>query len=346
MLRVVLLAVLLLWSQPLAAQTAKLRALGADPAKVSTSGLSSGAFMAVQYGVAFSASIMGVGVVAGGPYGCAQLASISTCMHGAPSGAASYQKARENDQKHLIDSVDHLRTQRVYLFSGQNDGTVVRSVVDATRDFYLAAGTPAANMQYVKDVPAGHAFIAADFGNACGASQPPYVDQCVDHGAPYDQPKEILTQIYGPMQPRAATLSAAPTAFDQTEFIGDFDRSGLARTGYVYVPTTCASGGGCAVHVVFHGCQQNADKVDDAVYGHVGYNAWADTNRIIVLYPQVGVSALAANPMMCWDWWGETPWLWWSYAYTGPQFATRTGFQLSTVQGMVQRLVAQPLPHP
>src|SRR3954469_7017365 len=38
----------------------------------SISGISSGAFMAVQFGTAWSSVITGVGVVAGGPYWCAK----------------------------------------------------------------------------------------------------------------------------------------------------------------------------------------------------------------------------------------------------------------------------------
>jgi hypothetical protein len=41
MWRVVLLLTLLLWTQPLAAQPAKLPALGADSSRISTSGVSS-----------------------------------------------------------------------------------------------------------------------------------------------------------------------------------------------------------------------------------------------------------------------------------------------------------------
>ena len=37
------------------------------PSETSVSGLSSGAFMAVQYQVAYSGSVVGAGVVAGGP---------------------------------------------------------------------------------------------------------------------------------------------------------------------------------------------------------------------------------------------------------------------------------------
>ncbi|WP_235580933.1 hypothetical protein [Pseudorhodoferax sp. Leaf265] len=36
-----------------------------------------------------------------------------------------------------------------------------------------------------------------------------------------------------------------------------------------------------------------------------GFNRWADTNRLIVLYPQVARSGASPfNPKGCWDWWG------------------------------------------
>jgi poly(3-hydroxybutyrate) depolymerase len=48
-----------------------LPAYGADPA-VTVSGISSGGFMAVQLHVAHSSTVKGAGVLAGGPYYCAQ----------------------------------------------------------------------------------------------------------------------------------------------------------------------------------------------------------------------------------------------------------------------------------
>ena len=49
----------------------RLGSLPVDPAQISVSGISSGAFMANQLHVAHSASLMGAGLVAGGLYGCA-----------------------------------------------------------------------------------------------------------------------------------------------------------------------------------------------------------------------------------------------------------------------------------
>ena len=49
------------------AEGAKLPALNAPITESSISGISSGAYMSVQFGVAWSSVIKGVGVVAGGP---------------------------------------------------------------------------------------------------------------------------------------------------------------------------------------------------------------------------------------------------------------------------------------
>ena len=114
-IRAALLAGALLWAQPAETHPAKLPTLGAAPARISTSGLSSGGFMALQYAVAFSASTMGVGVVAGGPYNCAYvtLGGIAACMEGAPVGTATYDAAVSFSALGQIDPVDRLKLQKV-----------------------------------------------------------------------------------------------------------------------------------------------------------------------------------------------------------------------------------------
>ncbi len=313
--------------------------LGADPAKVSISGLSSGAAMAIQYDVAYSASVMGVGVVAGVPYNCAlvsgpvPLSNLPTCMGGTPSGAASAAAARGLFGFGQIDDPANIARHKVYLFSGTKDEVVKPSAMNAVLEFFRDLQVPETNLLFVGTVPAGHAFISPISGGACGVTAAPFVNQCLMDGVAYDQPRAILTQIYGPLKPKAAVLSSAPTAFDQTEFAPA--SAGMAKTGYVYVPSACAAPGGtkCAVHVVFHGCQQSAKLVGDAVYGKVGYNGWGDSNRIILLYPQVDPQpnpfAPAFNPQGCWDWWGAT----------GPNFQSRSGAQLSAVHAMIERLL-------
>lgn len=321
-----------------AATPRKLPALHADLTRTSVSGLSSGGFMAMQYAVAYSAGTIGAGIVAGGPYACGLtgLTAALACMQGHPSGAGAYDLATWYATYGAIDPVDGIKRQKIYLFHGTKDKIVFGPTMDAVRDFYTDLKLPAANLVYVNDVPAGHAFLSEGATAACDANADPYIDRCEVDGKAYDQPGAILSHIYGALQPKAATLSAAPVAFDQRPYLPL--SSAMADTGYVYIPAACGKAAArCAVHVVFHGCGQSATYVGDAVYGKLGYNAWADANRIILLYPQVDKSPVAPfNPQGCWDWWGYS-----GPALTGtPRFQTQSAPQLRAVHAMVERLAA------
>src|ERR1700731_5417416 len=67
-----LISAMSLAGTPLHAEPVALPKLNAAIGDSSISGISSGAFMAVQFGTAWSSVIRGVGVVAGGPYWCAK----------------------------------------------------------------------------------------------------------------------------------------------------------------------------------------------------------------------------------------------------------------------------------
>ena len=313
-----------------------LPALGADPSHTSVSGLSSGAFMAVQYQVAFSGSVIGAGVIAGGPYYCTadNLLYASICMGDVPfmppNPALMVSAARGFAALGQIDPLDNLKKDRVYVFSGTKDTVVHQRAVDATVSFFKQAGVPDANLLYVNNVPAGHALITPSFGNVCSANESPYISHCTVGKQSYDQPGALLQQIYGPLKPPAKVLTGTIVAFNQREFAGA--ATGMAAEAFAYVPKACAQGGGCRIHVAFHGCAQSADVVGNDFYQKTSYNSWADTNNIVVLYPQVDKSTVPYNPEGCWDW----------YGYTGPNYAWKSGSQLVAVSAMINRLTSKP----
>lgn len=116
-------------------------------------------------------------------------------------------------------------------------------------------------------------------------------------------------------------------AFDQAEFAaGDAKPAGLAERGYLYMPPACASSPGCRVHIALHGCSQNAQAVGERFVREAGLAEWADTNRLIVLYPQTRASV--GNPQACWDWWG----------YSGRDYLTRAAPQIQAISAMLDRL--------
>jgi poly(3-hydroxybutyrate) depolymerase len=314
---------------------ASLPALGADPQHTSVSGLSSGAFMAVQLQVAYSRSIVGAGVVAGGPYYCAanNMLYAGICMGQVPfvppnpflmaNAAKGFANAR------LIDPLNNLAQRRVYVFSGTDDNIVRQPAVDATVSFFHQVGVKDSNVKYVNNVPAGHAVITPGYGNDCSANAAPYISHCSVGDDSYDQAGAILQHIYGALNSRVATPGGHIISFNQRAYAAA--ATGMADTGFVYVPQSCSAGARCKVHVAIHGCMQAAETVGDQFYTDTGYNNWADNNNIIVLYPQVNKSANPSNPQGCWDWWG----------YTGSNYAYRSGAQMKATMAMVNRLAQQ-----
>ncbi|MGS0756887.1 extracellular catalytic domain type 2 short-chain-length polyhydroxyalkanoate depolymerase [Roseateles sp. GG27B] len=315
-----------------------LPALLADPTQTSVSGLSSGAFMAVQYQVAFSSTVIGAGVVAGGPYYCAGTLgydAVAICVGMVPflppNPGLMLLAAETFANAGQIDPLTDLKNDRIYVFSGTKDRVVYPQAVDATVEFFKLAGVPSANIAYVNHLPAGHALITPTFGNVCATTNPPYINHCTWKGKGYDQAGALLTHIYGKLNPAVKALSGRIVAFNQREFADA--SSGMADDGYVYVPKSCSQNGkGCKVHIALHGCEQSAKVVGKDFYSRTGYNNWADSNKMLVLYPQVNASSQPYNPKGCWDWVG----------YTGPNFAVQSGVQLSAIKAMVDRLTHRP----
>lgn len=253
MLKRILLASLLLLAVASArAEPRPLPALNIEPGTASVSGLSSGGYMAVQLHVAYSATFkQGVGVVAAGPYDCAEgsMANVAgRCMaHSGPIPVeALVAETRRRAEVGLIDPVANLATSRAYLFSGTKD-SIVRPAVTDDLSAYYRAFLPPANIAYEKGVPAEHAFVTDGYGNACDAKAvPPYINHCG-----FDLAGAILRQLYAPLDPRNDGGPAGKLAeFDQGEFVKGH---GMASVGWVYLPESCAAGGRCRLHVALHG---------------------------------------------------------------------------------------------
>ncbi|POZ63817.1 extracellular catalytic domain type 2 short-chain-length polyhydroxyalkanoate depolymerase [Chromobacterium alticapitis] len=339
-LKPALLVALWLAASGLAHAAAPLPALGTDSKQNTVSGLSSGAFMAAQFSVANSAAVAGAGIVAGGPFYCAGLGGMNgaerflitattQCMRplgAAPSGAAAWQAAQQFAKQGLIDPVDNIQRQRLYIFTGASDSIVLPKVVAQTRAFYQSVGVPDAQLRYVDNVNAGHALITANAGDlACPANAAPNLNNCG-----FVQSQDILRQLYGALKPPAAKLSGELRDFDQTEF-SKKGYTGLSNIGHVYIPAACVKES-CRVHVAFHGCTQEDSRIGTRFYATTGYNEIADSNRIVVLYPQIK-SDPKRNPQGCWDFWGYS-----SKDPVNPDYYAKNAPQMAAIRAMLDRL--------
>ena len=272
------------------------------------SGISSGAYMAGQFHLAFSTTVVGAGVVAGGPWGCASngrgvsllfggfdnaTRALAGCMKvtaGAPDGVQLADAAATLADRHRIDPLTGLAGDRVYLFHGEGDSVVAAAVATAAEAFYRSAGIEAADLRTVYQLPggkAGHALVVEQEGSACEANASPFIADC-----DYDQAGEILRWIYPDLVGRPGPATGRRLVFDQTEFLAGAVGWGLAREGVAYIPAACETTPGCRVHIVFHGCQQSrtTDGIGDLFVERTGYLRYADVNRLVLLYPQTNAN--------------------------------------------------------
>ncbi len=297
-----------------------LPALSIDGTRVAVAGLSSGAYMATQAHVAFSDHVAGAALVAGGPWGCAGGTldvALGPCMSAtpqAPDVAMLAARARERADAGTLAPLAGLQGDRVYVLHGTADRVVAPALADATAAFYRAAGGDGTAVRSDTGRDFGHVLPTQDTGVDCVAGGSLYLGRCG-----FDAAGEALAWLYGePRTPVAAQAQGELRAFDQDRYLAPDADARLAPSGWLYVPPACAAGDTCGLLVVFHGCEQSAEKVGDTFARDAGFNRWADAHALVVLYPQVRSSYLPLNPKACWDWWG----------YTGPDYDSRDGAQL------------------
>ncbi|KAL8740926.1 MAG: hypothetical protein Q9190_006421 [Brigantiaea leucoxantha] len=294
--------------------TASASALGTyniDCESVSVSGLSAGGFMAAQLGIAYSDVFKtGFGVFAGGPFDCARSQPYFSCMfNGHPSVAQSVDNMKAWSGKQIAP-VSNLAARKIYMQVGSADSTVGPNVM-AQLKAQLANFDDSANTTFVTTSGASHTF-PTDFDGAgdstCGISLSPYISNCK-----YDGAGAVLKWLYGSLNPRnAGTATGTTVSYAQT---GSYGAQGLGTTGYLYVPESCTGNSStvCKLHVAMHGCLQSYGQIGSKFITNTGYTMWADTNDIIVLFPQAVVdytmhtiwSGLQIpNPNGCFDWVG------------------------------------------
>jgi poly(3-hydroxybutyrate) depolymerase len=328
----------LLVALPLAACGAKVAPDDAElprleilPGSLTVSGLSSGGYMATQFQVAYARAVAGAGIIAAGPWFCAEgvlTRALNDCLIGGnagPDDARLVAIARASGFSGVIDAPAALADDRVFVLHGARDQTVGAVVTDSLVRFYRAF-VPADRIEYETQLPVGHGFPTVGAGTACEATESPWINHCG-----YDAAGRILVHLYEGLRDPEGPARGELREFDQARYRAADAGDSLDARGLLFVPADCAAGFPCRLHVAFHGCGQGIATVGRAFAEDAGYNRWAAANRIVILFPQAEPSRmLPFNPKGCWDWWG----------YSGANYASRDGLQLRAVMKMVEALGA------
>lgn len=290
--------------------------LNIDHGRVTVSGISAGGQMAHQLHIAYPEVFSGAGIIAGGPFGCAEgsLATAMTRCMGSVQGelpiAQFAEEIRSAARAGKLGETSALVDDPVWVFHGVLDKTVSAKLSDATVALY-GEFMPSKNIHYVSDVEVAHTFPTRGHGNECTSTASPFIGDC-----DYDAAGELLQHLYGKLQKPADIQK-----FELTETVlpGAL-AAGLLEIAYLYVPPACKNTGqSCKAHLVLHGCAQSTAQIGTAFIEQSGYLPWAEANNIVLAFPQV--ASAAVNPIACWDWWG----------YTGAAYRWRDGAQMKVL---------------
>lgn len=300
---------------------ANLPKLNIDPRSITISGVSSGAYMAVQMHVAHSSVISGSASVSGGVYWCAKGNTLDAqidCMALPISNQASVQiqKATEYEKTGLIDPLISLKKHKALIFSSSQD-RVIKQKNSTRLENFLRAFMPQESITHIKNTEAAHGFPTVSYGNACGQGKRPWLLNCK-----LDLAGKILQTFYGDLNPKVSTVKENLKSFSQADFRPK--AALLGPQGWIYIPESCHQGNLCRLHMALHGCQMNPDFIQDQFAKFTGLNEWAESNKIVVMYPQT--SKLLKNPQACWDWFGMT----------GADYVTKKGPQMQALMEMIQ----------
>jgi hypothetical protein len=327
---VTLLAVLLTTSAVASAKKApKLRLNGAT----TVSGLSAGGFMAAQMAVTFSASIVGAGIMAGGPFYCAQgqlTTALVDCLYSNVllDTSTLVAQAQAYASSGDIDALGNTTRQLYWLYSGQSDYTVGKGAVQAVATVVTALGTPAANVASEFSIDSGHGVPTLNYGVSCSSTASPFINSCSFDGA-----GAVFAQLYGGAVKRSKMIASNWLTLATSDYLPSGVSASSISLGaniYLYVPTSCAALAQCSLMLVFHGCEQSDADISDDFYKHTGYAEWAETSNVVLAFPQATANQGLQNPEACFDWWG----------YTGADYATRSGPQMVTFKNLAIALGA------
>lgn len=289
--------------------------------KPTISGLSSGAMMTAQFQLAFPELISGAGIVAGGIPGCAvgnPFLATEICLKnpGVLVTANYIQQARLENFYGQIGNLDLLKNHKTFVFSSPKDTVVNYPMGEKLNEFY-AAFVPSVNYKMVDTILSEHAMPTDSQGASCETKAAPFVNNCG-----YDTAGEMFKFFYGPLKAKVKAKAKNLRPFNQLAFASP---AFIADVGYVYTPDQCKKNKSlCRVHMALHGCLQSYEEGDNSFARMSGYNEWAESNNIIVVYPSTKKTTF--NPNGCWDWWG----------YTGMNYHYRSATQIGFLKKVVE----------
>ncbi|CAL8074274.1 unnamed protein product [Orchesella dallaii] len=310
---------------------------------ITLSGFSSGGSFAQQLYLSYSSLIHGIAVFSHTYYRCGPVTSRQEEYDNACTKLGNRRVSELYDPNNALNDIQNYYAQRLI----ENPANLVNKplyVYAGTRNWLFTADmslrilqvfephirNPKVIRTVVQDANLTLPTARADFPPCSGPQNSLQLGNCGLSG-----PLDALQFLLGEpaiRQPATAVRLEPLLTFDQSEFFygASSTRYDMDSVGYLYVPRICGSNQvDCLIHFYFHGCSVGRQFTGEDHIRNSGYLEVAETNGIIMVFPQAIASA--ENDIGCWD----------SYGFTGSLYATQRGSQVTAVRNMISRILRE-----
>lgn len=283
------------------------------------SGVSSGAFMAVQLGIVHSKKFKKIGVFSGGPYFCSlgsATQALSVCMKNPKKTdfQTMDKELKKYENGYLIDSLYHLQKSFFYIVHGKKDPVILSESATNLSSQLGKYKTPH-KLEFIENL--GHGLSQKNVGSECDKTQIPWVNNCMESSI---EKFFSLTSM---------EKQKSPSTEGQWYYLSNNSQythlNWFSKYTYVFVPQRCETQQ-CSAHLALHGCLQSPEFVKNDFYTQSGYIEASKVHNVIMIFPDIKKSK--ENPNGCWDW----------YGYTDKFFATNKAQQIQFLNNVTEKI--------
>ncbi len=245
--------------------------------------------------------------------------SVSICMQNPKM--ASLPSLKEFEEKGLIDSIENLKNQRIYIYHGKSDALIHPEMSKRLKEYYISNGVDERQIQ-LKNISGGHNIPTNNSKlGSCQSQTFPYLSSC-----DFNMAEELLKQMTGDSLARAEANLSHLYRVDQNLIpvneglkVEDWKSpaSSLGAYGYLYANDACLKKpGSCKLHIALHGCEMS-DSFDPQL--DLRYSGQVAQSQVVNLVEK--------NSDLLWYW----MWAWPTneqrkLSYSTLKFATQSGY--------------------
>lgn len=310
---------------------------------ITLSGFSSGGSFAQQVYLSYSSLIHGIAVFSHTYYRCGPVTTSQLEYDTACTRLGNRHISQLYDPNNALNDIQNYYSQRLienpanllnkplYVYAGTRNWLFTADMsLRILQVFEPYIRNPKVIRTVVQDANLTLPTARADYPPCNGPPNSLQLSNCGLSG-PLDSLQFLLGE--SAIRQPATEIQLEPLlTFDQSEFFygANGGRYDMDSVGYLYIPRLCRSNQvDCLLHFYFHGCSVGRQYVGEGHVRNSGYLEVAETNGIIMVFPQAVASA--ENDIGCWD----------TYGFTGPLYATQRGSQVTAVRNMISRILRE-----